>query len=193
MASYYCSPVFSHTLKKSGIVHQFSAPYVPQQNGFAERLNRTLIEATRTSMHSGKLPLFLWGETLSSIAQVYNFTPHTGIEYSCPHEALFGESPSVNRLRPIGAPCTYLIRNSDSKFDPKGNPAILIGAYRLWDTEDCKVVISYDVTFSPNNTSKDEIIERRQTEQLHPSDPVSFSIPLLSGIGHFFDRFRGRW
>jgi transposase InsO family protein len=34
-------------LDEEGIKHEFSAPYTPQQNGVAERKNRTLIEMAR--------------------------------------------------------------------------------------------------------------------------------------------------
>ena len=40
-------------LSKS-IQHHFSAPYEPQQNGVAERKNRTLIEAARTTLADSK-------------------------------------------------------------------------------------------------------------------------------------------
>ncbi|KAI3754743.1 hypothetical protein L1987_54533 [Smallanthus sonchifolius] len=41
---------------KRGIRHEFSAPYTPQQNGVAERKNRTLIETARTMLSDAKLP-----------------------------------------------------------------------------------------------------------------------------------------
>jgi transposase InsO family protein len=41
-------------LDEEGIKHEFSAPYTPQQNGVAERKNRTLIEMTRTMLDKYK-------------------------------------------------------------------------------------------------------------------------------------------
>ena len=38
-----------------GVLHEFSAPYTPQQNGVAERKNRTLIETARTMLVDSKL------------------------------------------------------------------------------------------------------------------------------------------
>ncbi|GKD18846.1 retrovirus-related pol polyprotein from transposon TNT 1-94 [Tanacetum coccineum] len=43
-----------------GISQQFSAARTPQQNGVEERINRTLVEATRTMLTFANLPLFLW-------------------------------------------------------------------------------------------------------------------------------------
>src|SRR4051812_44750919 len=43
-------------LGDEGIKHQYSAAYTPQQNGVAERKNRTLIDAARTMMVESKVP-----------------------------------------------------------------------------------------------------------------------------------------
>ena len=43
----YVNGPFNAFLKSNGIVHQLSVPYTPQQNGVAERMNRTLIEMAR--------------------------------------------------------------------------------------------------------------------------------------------------
>ena len=36
--------------EENGIMHEFSAPKTPQQNGVVERKNRSLIEAARTML-----------------------------------------------------------------------------------------------------------------------------------------------
>jgi transposase InsO family protein len=41
-------------LDEEGIKHEFSDPYTPQQNGVAERKNRTLIEMVRTMLDEYK-------------------------------------------------------------------------------------------------------------------------------------------
>ncbi|GJS60332.1 uncharacterized mitochondrial protein-like protein [Tanacetum coccineum] len=43
-----------------GILRQFSVARTPQQNGVAERRNRTLIEAARTMLADSKLPTTFW-------------------------------------------------------------------------------------------------------------------------------------
>nr|GEV61327.1 retrovirus-related Pol polyprotein from transposon TNT 1-94 [Tanacetum cinerariifolium] len=45
-----------------GIKREFSVPRTPQQNGIAERKNRTLIEATRTLLADSLLPIPFWAE-----------------------------------------------------------------------------------------------------------------------------------
>ena len=40
----YMSHAFLAFMQSRGIMHQFTTPYTPQQNGVAERRNRTLME-----------------------------------------------------------------------------------------------------------------------------------------------------
>ena len=48
----FCSREFEQFCKQCGIVKQKTTPYTPQQNGVAERMNKTLLERSR-SMLSG--------------------------------------------------------------------------------------------------------------------------------------------
>ena len=50
----YLSKEFWSYLKSRGIHHELTVPYSPQQNGVAERMNRTLLETARSMMaHAG--------------------------------------------------------------------------------------------------------------------------------------------
>nr|GEZ38937.1 hypothetical protein [Tanacetum cinerariifolium] len=49
-----------------GITQQFSAARTPQQNGVAERRNKTLVEAARTMLTFANLPSFLWAEAITT-------------------------------------------------------------------------------------------------------------------------------
>nr|GEU87238.1 retrovirus-related Pol polyprotein from transposon TNT 1-94 [Tanacetum cinerariifolium] len=49
-----------------GISHETSVACSPQQNGVAERRNRTLIEVARTMLIYAKAPLFLWAEGVAT-------------------------------------------------------------------------------------------------------------------------------
>ena len=44
----YTSKEFAKFCASKGIVHQFTNPYTPEQNGVSERLNRTLIESGKS-------------------------------------------------------------------------------------------------------------------------------------------------
>nr|GEZ06956.1 ribonuclease H-like domain-containing protein [Tanacetum cinerariifolium] len=49
-----------------GIKKEFSVPRTPQQNGIAERKNRTLIETARTMLADSLLPILFWTEAVNT-------------------------------------------------------------------------------------------------------------------------------
>ena len=51
---------FARFLQENGIVAQYSTPDEPQQNGVAERRNRTLMDMVRSMMSYSTLPINLW-------------------------------------------------------------------------------------------------------------------------------------
>ncbi|CAI7892359.1 unnamed protein product [Closterium sp. NIES-53] len=63
---------FEAVLKKKGIQHQLTVPYNPQQNGVAERFNRTLQEGARTLLGRAGLPDPFWVTALRQVALVKN-------------------------------------------------------------------------------------------------------------------------
>ena len=52
----YTSGEFVEYLRSEGIRHELTVPKSPQQNGVAERLNRTLVEMTRFRLAGSGLP-----------------------------------------------------------------------------------------------------------------------------------------
>ncbi|GJV45422.1 putative ribonuclease H-like domain-containing protein [Tanacetum coccineum] len=58
--------------EKKGIKREFSIARTPQQNGVAERRNRTLIEAARTMLADSKLPTTFWAEAVNIACYVQN-------------------------------------------------------------------------------------------------------------------------
>lgn len=63
---------FDGTCKESGIVHQLSAPYSPQQNGFAERMNRTVMEMARSIMQYKGVEKHWWAEAINTVIYTIN-------------------------------------------------------------------------------------------------------------------------
>ncbi|GJU59557.1 putative ribonuclease H-like domain-containing protein [Tanacetum coccineum] len=58
--------------KRKGIKREFSVAETPQQNGVAERKNKTLIEATRKMLADSKLPTTFWAEAVNTACYVQN-------------------------------------------------------------------------------------------------------------------------
>src|SRR5262249_48118625 len=58
----YVGREFLAYLAAKGVRAQTTTPYTPEQNGRAERMNRTLMESARSMLHARDLPRSLWGE-----------------------------------------------------------------------------------------------------------------------------------
>lgn len=65
---------FASFLESQGIIAQYTTPGTPQQNGMAERRNRTLMGMVRSMISRSKLP-GLWGETLKTLNYILNRVP----------------------------------------------------------------------------------------------------------------------
>ncbi|CAI7933701.1 unnamed protein product [Closterium sp. NIES-54] len=94
---------FEAVLKKKGIQHQLTVPYNPQQNGVAERFNRTLQEGARTLLGCAGLPDPFWVTALRQVALVKNRVLATvGDKQWVPYTKWYGNAPAVNMLRAYG-------------------------------------------------------------------------------------------
>ena len=92
----YTSTQFSDYLKAEGVVHEYTVPKTPEQNGVAERQNRTLIEMTRSMLGGSNLPQCLWAETLSSATYLRNRSPTKAIVGMTPYEAFHSKKLDVS-------------------------------------------------------------------------------------------------
>lgn len=52
----YVNKEFERYIKESGIKHQFTITYTSQQNGVADRENRTIIEKAKSMLFGAELP-----------------------------------------------------------------------------------------------------------------------------------------
>ena len=68
----YMSNDLEDFLRKKGIEHQFTVAYTPQQNGVAERKNRTLGEAARCMLSDANLNNHFWGEAILTATDLQN-------------------------------------------------------------------------------------------------------------------------
>ncbi|GJY86423.1 retrovirus-related pol polyprotein from transposon TNT 1-94 [Tanacetum coccineum] len=108
--------------REKGIKRKYSVARTPQQNGMAERRNRTLIEATRTMLADSKLPTTFWAEAVSIAFYVQNrvlvVMPHN----KTPYEFFRGFKPALSFMRPFGCHVTILnTLDSLGKFDGKSD------------------------------------------------------------------------
>ncbi|PNW85445.1 hypothetical protein CHLRE_03g186800v5 [Chlamydomonas reinhardtii] len=138
-------------LRERSTAHQFSAPYTPQQNGAAERLNRTLMERTRALLFEAVLPPSFWPEAVVHACHVRNLSPSTSCS-STPWEAFTGNKPNVADLRIFGCR-VYVTKPADSrsKLSPHADIGTYLGLQRSSAASRVlvggKVVVSRDIEF----------------------------------------------
>ena len=140
----YTSGEFVEYLMSEGIRHELTVPKSPQQNGVAERLNRTLVEMTQ-SMLAGSargLPQKLWAETLSTAVYLRNRSPSKAVKGMTPVELFHGKKPYVGHLQVFG--CVFyahIAKDERKKLDMVARWCVLIGygnevkGYRLYDPD----------------------------------------------------------
>ena len=173
----YCSKEMERYLSSKGIRHEKSNPYTPQQNGKAERANRTLLEGTRSLLFDMGVPHHLWGEALLTANYTQNLMPTSAnSDNKSPHEALYGKVPNYSHLWVFGcvAYCHNPAQRREGKLDARSMRMIFVGygqifgvkGYRLYNPKTRSIVCSRDVRFFEN----ERYYANRPQDQ--PSPPV---------------------
>lgn len=151
----YTSKEFEDYLKKEGIHHELTIPKTPQQNGVAERMNRTLVESVRSMLADSKLPKRFWAEALATATYLRNRCPTTAVKGKTPFEVLTGKKPNVENLRIFGCDAyAHVPKDERKKLDSKTKKSVFLGygdgikGYRLYDNDKKRVFYSRNVTFN---------------------------------------------
>ena len=66
----YTSKEFDEYCRQEGIRRQLTVPYTPEQNGVAERKNRSIVGVARAMLHDQSLPFFLWAKACSTVVYI---------------------------------------------------------------------------------------------------------------------------
>ncbi|KAH9655417.1 Integrase catalytic domain-containing protein [Citrus sinensis] len=153
----YTDGEFLAFCKQEGIQRQFTVAYTPQQNGVAERINRTLTERIRAMLRTAGLPNSFSAEAVKIACYIVNRSPSTAIGLKTVIEMWTGKPTDYSYLHAFGCP-VYVIYNAQerTKLDPKSRRCIFLGyadrvkGYRLWDPTAHKIVISRAIIFVEN-------------------------------------------
>ncbi|KAL5823734.1 hypothetical protein ACOSQ4_021634 [Xanthoceras sorbifolium] len=119
--------LFVRFLQENGIVAQYTMPGSPDQNGVAERRNRTLLDMVRSMLSSSNLPKSLWTEALKTAVYILNRVPTKAVPKT-PFELWKGWKPSLRHMRIWGCPSEVRIYNpQEKKLDPRTISGYFIG------------------------------------------------------------------
>ncbi|KAI5352997.1 hypothetical protein L3X38_005889 [Prunus dulcis] len=151
----YTSNEFNKFCDEMGMERQLTVAYSPQQNGVAERKNRTIVEMAKCMMIEKGMPLELWAETVNTAVYVLNRSPTKALDKKTPFEAYSGRKPGLKHLKVFGSVCYAHVPNPQrQKLDSTSNRCVFLGygscekGYRLYDIATGKVIISRDVVFN---------------------------------------------
>ena len=168
----YISEEFKRYCADNGIKMEKTIPGTPQQNGIAERMNRTLNERARSMrLHCG-LPKTFWADAISTAAFLINRGPSVPLGFKIPEEVWSGKKANLSYLKIFG--CLAYVHIDDaarSKLDSKSKKCYFIGygneefGYRFWDDEKRKIIRSKNVVFNEEVLYKDKLREGSKTEE----------------------------
>ncbi|KAK2997449.1 hypothetical protein RJ639_025454 [Escallonia herrerae] len=151
----YKDEEFLQFCKDKGIIRHFSVKRTPEQNGVAERMNKTLLERARCMRLNADLPKSFWAEAVNTACYLINRSPSSAINHRVPEEVWSGKQVNFSAMKFFGCPAYVHLHNEErSKLDPKSKECIFLGyeegvkGYRLWDPVAKKKVISRDVVFN---------------------------------------------
>lgn len=160
----YQSEEFENYLKKEGIRHELSVTRCPQQNGVAERLNRTLVESARAMLSHAGLSNSYWAEAIATAVYIKNRTSTSAFKAKkqkmTPYEKWYGKRPNISHLRVFG--CSAFAHIPDEyrrKLDQKAEKLRFVGysasskGYRLYDEKTRQVKVRRDVVFNETDFS----------------------------------------
>ncbi|KAJ0468434.1 putative RNA-directed DNA polymerase [Helianthus annuus] len=89
----FIGKVFNDFCALHGIRRDLTTPYTTEQNGIAERKNRTVVEMARCMLQAKRLSNRFWGEAVSTAVYLTSLSPTTAISGKTPYEMWYGEKP----------------------------------------------------------------------------------------------------
>ncbi|KAG8173265.1 hypothetical protein JTE90_010175 [Oedothorax gibbosus] len=162
-----------HVLEAEGITHRVSMPYTPEQNGSAERENRTIVESARSMLHSKDLTVRLWAEAFNTAVHVLNRTGPTSVKDKTPYELWKSKEtpPCISHFRVFGTECmVHVPIQKRRKWDKKSNKGFFVGysgekdGYRIYMKEKDQVILSRDVIFREELAAPDGEVSKPSGE-----------------------------
>lgn len=137
-----------------GIDHQTTALHTPEQNGVAERKNRTPTESARSMLFAKDLPQQLWAEATLTATYLSNRQSSIRSGKKSPYELWFGCKPKLNHLRIFGSwAYEHILDSQRKKWQKKAKKVLMVGYdsnsmnYHLFDMETKKITVSRHVVF----------------------------------------------
>lgn len=129
-------------MKREGIQYELTVPKTPQQNGVADRMNRTLVESVGAMLADSKLPERFFTEALATGRHLCNRCSMTVVNGKTPFEMWTGKKTNVKNLCIFCCDAyAHVLKDERKNLDSKTNKNIISGygnrikGYQLYDNE----------------------------------------------------------
>lgn len=148
----YVNTEFHRLCKDNGIIHQRTVPYTPEQNGVAERANRTIVERAKCLLFDAGLEKGFWAEATHMAGYIGNRVLNS--KGFIPEEKFSNVKVDFSDWKIFGAPVmVHVPAPKRKKWDKKSVKKVFVGydynskGYRVADVNTGAVMISRDVKF----------------------------------------------
>jgi hypothetical protein len=169
----FCSDAFDDYCRKEGIVRHHTIPHTPQQNGVAERMNRTIISKARYMMSNARMSKCFWAEAANTTCYLINRSPSIPLNKKTPFEVWSGTPADYSQLRVFG--CTAYAHVNNEKLETRAIKCLFLGyssgvkGYKLWNPKTGKTFMSRSVVFNESvmfndSLSSDHVPESSEKE-----------------------------
>jgi hypothetical protein len=173
----YTSNEFGSFCKDFVIKRELTTTYNSQQNGVAERKNRTIM-VVKTTIHDKDLSMHLWVEAERTTIYVQKRLSHSALGFKTPEEMFSGKNLEVSHLKIFGCSVfVHIPKEKRTKLDPSGKNGIfseygeVSNAFIIYIPGYHHIDIDRDVTFDEYETLK--ISRKCQLEEVYEEEPVA--------------------
>lgn len=154
---------------EKGIIQQKSCVYTPEQNGRAERENRTVMESVRTLLHSSQLDKKFWAEAANYATYTLNRAGNSPQKNKTPFEVWFNKKCNLELFKEFGEKVSiHVPKQKRQKLDVKNEVGFFLGygeevkGYRIYLPHKNRVEIHRDVVFIPEAVYKNKNINETE-------------------------------
>ena len=115
-----------------GIQHELTAPYSPQLNGKAERLDRSLKTFARAMLYQANMPKSFWAEAMTTVAYLINRLPSEAINNQILYKKWYQKQLPISDLRalkPFGCIVHIHVPEERQRVSNKVNPQSTTGCF----------------------------------------------------------------
>jgi hypothetical protein len=157
----YKNKKMSKICQEHDIKQEFTVPYNPQQNGMAERMNRTLTEMVRCMLQDAKMDKTYWAEAFVTAASIRNSIARNGP--TTPYELVTKKKPNIEDMRVFGSiGYAQIPRQKRKKLDNASVKVKMLGypddqkGYRVINIDTGEVFVTRSVKWNEEINMNDD-------------------------------------